>query len=196
MLLLFTTTSVAAKEDLHFYFFAALNFSLLFQNYELSYGHYVKFPSWQISPPGSSPGRILNSATAETPERTETGKPEMPDLATSASSRRSTWPSCRSFCCCTIQRIENERPHPTGRAPSQSTTTSASALTFKTFLLFYCLTSSILYNKPDHLIIGITNHAWICLDEVPNMAHMFCLGWDGDQFQFKAQFQASEKFEF
>ena len=28
-----------------------------FQNYELTYAHFIRFPSWEISPPGSSPGR-------------------------------------------------------------------------------------------------------------------------------------------
>ena len=27
------------------------------QNFELTYAHFVRFPSWEISPPGSSPGK-------------------------------------------------------------------------------------------------------------------------------------------
>ena len=29
-----------------------------FQNYELTYAHFVRFPSWEQLPPGSSPGRM------------------------------------------------------------------------------------------------------------------------------------------
>ena len=30
------------------------------QNYELTYAHFVRFPSWEISPPGSSPGKMIS----------------------------------------------------------------------------------------------------------------------------------------
>ena len=32
------------------------------QNYELTYAHFVRFPSWEISPPGSSPGKKKKSS--------------------------------------------------------------------------------------------------------------------------------------
>ena len=34
-----------------------------FQNYELTYAHFVRFPSWERWPPGSSPGRNFDDRT-------------------------------------------------------------------------------------------------------------------------------------
>ena len=36
-----------------------------FQNYELTYAHFVRFPSWERWPPGSSPGRNSEVKTSQ-----------------------------------------------------------------------------------------------------------------------------------
>ncbi len=46
-----------------------------FQNYELTYGHFVRFPSWGHWPPGSSPGRIRTTRTSSTTSSSSPSRP-------------------------------------------------------------------------------------------------------------------------
>jgi hypothetical protein len=80
---------------------------------------------------------------------------------------------CRSSPCssshCTLRSFQQLDPNPgqaTVRHSALAAGPSSSNLSFKTFLVFYCLTSSMFHSKPDNLFIGITSKAWICLDQV------------------------------
>ena len=46
-----------------------------FQNYELTYGHFVRLPSWGHWPPGSSPGRIRTTRTSSTTSTSSHSRP-------------------------------------------------------------------------------------------------------------------------
>ena len=50
-----------------------------FQNYELTYAHFVRFPSWERWPPGSSPGRNSEVKTSQI-SRSQVKKPKSNSL--------------------------------------------------------------------------------------------------------------------
>ena len=148
---------------------------IFLQNFELSYGHFIQLASWQYSPPGLSPGRIETAALTSTPtpeQTTTTTTTKLDPVATCDLSLRFTSPSCSSSHCscnhCTLRSFQQSDHGQSAvrHSAMADTPSSFSNLSFKTFLVFYCLTSTMFYSKPDNLFIGITNKAWICLDQV------------------------------
>ena len=116
-----------------------------FQNYELTYGHFVRFPSWGHWPPGSSPGTTTPTSNSSKYFKSQKSFETKKSFESSP------------------QLFESRK-----RSETETNYSSVALLFFSLFLKLFFLSASglktgFLQSQPVNLVFVLI---WICLDEI------------------------------